>query len=140
MKDNNSNTITVLDVGSAKTVALICQATDSGLEYRGHGEVESRGSRKGIIVELEKAVAIEPDNGTIRGQLEQLSSLPHAPLPQSGGQPPQSPAQFEQVSSLLHVPSPQLTGQAPQSSAHVAQFSSKSQTALPQRATTHDAC
>jgi cell division protein FtsA len=56
MKDNSSNAITVLDVGSAKTVALICQATDSGLEYRGHSIVESRGSRKGIIVELEKAV------------------------------------------------------------------------------------
>ena len=56
MKDNSSNAITVLDVGSAKTVALICQATDSGLEYLGHCQVESRGSRKGIIVELEKAV------------------------------------------------------------------------------------
>ncbi len=54
-KDNN-NTITVLDVGSAKTVALICQAGDSGLRYRGHGVVESRGSRKGVIVELDKAV------------------------------------------------------------------------------------
>src|SRR5579862_4320324 len=50
------NTITVLDVGSAKTVALICEATDTGLRYRGHGVVESRGSRKGIIVELDKAV------------------------------------------------------------------------------------
>lgn len=53
---NSSNTITVLDVGSAKTVAMICQASDSGLRYRGHSVVESRGSRKGIIVELEKAV------------------------------------------------------------------------------------
>jgi cell division protein FtsA len=43
-------------VGSAKTVALICQVTDSGLRYRGHGVTESRGSRKGIIVELDKAV------------------------------------------------------------------------------------
>src|SRR5258708_29215814 len=51
-----SNMITVLDVGSAKTVALICEATEAGLKYRGHGMVESRGSRKGIIVELEKAV------------------------------------------------------------------------------------
>src|SRR6266481_9774301 len=51
-----SNLITVLDTGSAKTIALICEATESGLSYRGHGVVESRGSRKGIIVELEKAV------------------------------------------------------------------------------------
>jgi len=49
------NTVTVLDIGSAKTVALICEATDSGLRYRGHAVVESRGSRKGLIVELEKA-------------------------------------------------------------------------------------
>src|SRR5690349_23618037 len=51
-----SNLITVLDTGSAKTVALICEATDAGLRYRGHGVAESRGSRKGIIVELDKAV------------------------------------------------------------------------------------
>jgi cell division protein FtsA len=52
----NTKTITVLDVGSAKTAALICEATESGLRYRGHAVVESRGSRKGIIVELDKAV------------------------------------------------------------------------------------
>src|SRR5260221_3480609 len=56
MKRDSSNTVTVLDVGSAKTVALICQVTDSGLRYRGHGVTESRGSRKGVIVELDKAV------------------------------------------------------------------------------------
>jgi cell division protein FtsA len=50
------NLVTVLDTGSAKTVALICEATDVGLRYRGHGMAESRGSRKGIIVELDKAV------------------------------------------------------------------------------------
>ena len=54
--NGNRNLIAVLDVGSAKTVALICQATDSGLRYRGHSVVDSRGSRKGIIVELDKAV------------------------------------------------------------------------------------
>src|ERR1051326_3327193 len=51
-----ANLITVLDVGSAKTVALICEVTDAGLRYRGHGMAESRGSRKGIIVELDRAV------------------------------------------------------------------------------------
>jgi cell division protein FtsA len=50
------NLVTVLDTGSAKTVALICEATEVGLRYRGHGVAESRGSRKGIIVELDKAV------------------------------------------------------------------------------------
>jgi len=53
---NERNLITVLDTGSAKTVALICEATDAGLRYRGHGMTESRGSRKGIIVELDRAV------------------------------------------------------------------------------------
>src|SRR5215813_7461202 len=48
--------VTALDTGSAKTVALICEATDVGLRYRGHGMAESRGSRKGIIVELDKAI------------------------------------------------------------------------------------
>jgi cell division protein FtsA len=50
-----NNTVTVLDIGSAKTVALIAEVTDAGLRYRGHGLADSRGSRKGIIVELDKA-------------------------------------------------------------------------------------
>jgi cell division protein FtsA len=56
MAKEQQNIITVLDVGSAKTVALICEITDSGLRYRGHGVTESRGSRKGIITELDKAM------------------------------------------------------------------------------------
>src|SRR5215471_14135375 len=56
MSKEQNNTIAVLDVGSAKTVALICEAGESGLRYRGHGVTESRGSRKGIITELDKAV------------------------------------------------------------------------------------
>lgn len=56
MGKEQSNTITVLDVGSAKSVALICEIGDAGLRYRGHGVTESRGSRKGIITELDKAV------------------------------------------------------------------------------------
>src|SRR5215471_6892294 len=53
---DQTNTITVLDAGSAKTVALICETADSHLRYRGHAVVESRGSRKGVIVELDKSV------------------------------------------------------------------------------------
>jgi cell division protein FtsA len=56
MDKGRNNLITVLDVGSAKTAALICQVTDTGLRYRGHGVRESRGSRKGVIVEQDKAV------------------------------------------------------------------------------------
>ena len=49
--------LTAIDVGSAKTCVLVVEITDNGLRYRGHGLAESRGSRKGIIVDLEKAVA-----------------------------------------------------------------------------------
>jgi len=34
----------------------VVEISDAGLRYRGHGLAESRGSRKGIIVDLEKAV------------------------------------------------------------------------------------
>lgn len=56
MSKPENNLIAVLDVGSAKTMALICQVGEGGLRYRGHGIAESRGSRKGIITELDKAV------------------------------------------------------------------------------------
>ncbi len=55
-KDGNNKIITVLDAGSAKTAVLICEATEVGLRYRGHAVAESRGSRKGVIVELDRAV------------------------------------------------------------------------------------
>ena len=56
MSKPGNNLIAVLDIGSAKTMALICQVGENGLRYRGHGIAESRGSRKGIITELDKAV------------------------------------------------------------------------------------
>lgn len=49
--------MTAIDVGSAKTCALVAEVTEFGLRYRGHGVADSRGSRKGVIVELDKAVA-----------------------------------------------------------------------------------
>ena len=57
MPNQQGNFITAIDVGSAKTCALVAEVTDSGLRYRGHGVAESRGSRKGVIVDLDKAVA-----------------------------------------------------------------------------------
>ncbi len=57
MANQQGNFITAIDVGSAKTCALMAEVTDSGLRYRGHGIADSRGSRKGVIVELDKAVA-----------------------------------------------------------------------------------
>ena len=57
MANPQHNFLTAIDVGSAKTCVLVAEVTDSGLRYRGHGISESRGSRKGVIVDLEKAVA-----------------------------------------------------------------------------------
>src|SRR5260221_3443626 len=57
MANQQGSFLTAIDVGSAKTCALMVEVTDSGLRYRGHGVAESRGSRKGVIVELEKAIA-----------------------------------------------------------------------------------
>lgn len=56
MGKDQKKTIAALDIGSAKTVALICDVSDAGLRYRGHAVTESRGSRKGVLVELDKAV------------------------------------------------------------------------------------
>src|SRR5256885_10046378 len=57
MSNQQGSFLTAIDVGSAKTCALMVEMTDTGLRYRGHGVAESRGSRKGVIVELDKAVA-----------------------------------------------------------------------------------
>src|SRR5262249_23361242 len=57
MGNQQGSFLTAIDVGSAKTCALMAELTDSGLRYRGHGIAESRGSAKGIMVELDKAVS-----------------------------------------------------------------------------------
>jgi hypothetical protein len=59
MANPHEHLLTAIDVGSAKTCALVAEITDNGLRYRGHGVAESRGSRKGVIVELDKAVAVD---------------------------------------------------------------------------------
>lgn len=66
--------ITAIDVGSAKTCVLVAEIMDSGLRYRGHGLVESRGSRKGVIVDLDKAVA------SIQKAVEQAEDISGAPI------------------------------------------------------------
>jgi cell division protein FtsA len=57
MPKPNEQFLTAIDVGSAKTCVLVVEITENGLRYRGHGLADSRGSRKGIIVDLEKTVA-----------------------------------------------------------------------------------
>lgn len=56
MANQQGTFLTAIDVGSAKTCALMAEVTDTGLRYRGHGVAESWGSRKGVIVDLDKAV------------------------------------------------------------------------------------
>src|SRR2546422_5181219 len=69
MANQYQHLLTAIDVGSAKTCALAAEITDSGLRYRGHGVAESRGSRKGVIVELDKAV------GAIQKAVEQAEDI-----------------------------------------------------------------
>src|SRR6202451_4368115 len=57
MPNHEPNFITAIDVGSAKTSVLVAEIGESGLRYRGHGISESRGLRKGVITELDKAIS-----------------------------------------------------------------------------------
>jgi cell division protein FtsA len=57
MPKPQENFFTAIDVGSAKTCVLVAEITENGLRYRGHGLGDSRGSRKGVIFDLDKAVA-----------------------------------------------------------------------------------
>ena len=57
MGKEQQNLLTVIDVGSAKVCALVAEITETGVRYRGHGVSESRGTRKGVIVDLDKTVA-----------------------------------------------------------------------------------
>jgi cell division protein FtsA len=74
MAKQQGSFLTAIDVGSAKTCALMAQVTESGLRYRGHGEAESRGSRKGVIVDLDKAVA------SIQKAVESAENIAGAPV------------------------------------------------------------
>jgi cell division protein FtsA len=66
--------ITAIDVGSAKTRVLVTEISGSGLRYRGHGVAESLGSRKGVIVDLDKAV------GSIQSAVEQAEDSAGVPV------------------------------------------------------------
>ena len=74
MANQHEHLLTAIDVGSAKTCALVAEITDNGLRYRGHGVAESRGSRKGVIVDLDKAVT------SIQKAVEQAEDVAGAPI------------------------------------------------------------
>lgn len=52
----------------------MAEVSESGLRYRGHGVADSRGSRKGVIVELDKAVA------SIQKAVESAEDIAGAPV------------------------------------------------------------
>jgi cell division protein FtsA len=68
------NFLTAIDVGSAKTCALVAELTETGLRYCGHGISDARGSRKGVIVDLDKAAA------SVQRAVEQAEQMVGAPV------------------------------------------------------------
>jgi cell division protein FtsA len=74
MANANEHLLTAIDVGSAKTCALVAEITDAGLRYRSHGIADSMGSRKGTIVDLDKAIA------SIQRAVEQAENAIAAPI------------------------------------------------------------
>lgn len=74
MGNQHGNLLTAIDVGSAKTCVLVAEITEGGLRYRGHGVAESKGSRKGVIVEMDKAVA------SIQKAVEEAEDVAGAPI------------------------------------------------------------
>jgi cell division protein FtsA len=74
MPNHAPNFITAIDVGSAKTSVLVAELSDNGLRYRGHGVTDSRGLRKGVITELDKAV------GSIQKAVEAAEDVAGIPI------------------------------------------------------------
>src|SRR5690348_6651576 len=66
--------LTAIDLGSSKTGVLVAEMTETGVRYCAHGVCESRGSRKGLIVDLEKAAA------AVQKAVEDAETLAGAPL------------------------------------------------------------
>ena len=74
MGKGRENLLTAIDVGSAKTCVVVAEETDAGLRYLASATQESRGSRKGIIVDLEKAIA------SIQKAVEDVENQVGAPI------------------------------------------------------------
>jgi len=70
----DNNLLTAIDVGSAKTCAMVAEISDAGVRYRAHGICESRGSRKGVIIDLEKAIT------SVQQAVEKAENAAGAPI------------------------------------------------------------
>jgi cell division protein FtsA len=66
--------LVALDIGSAKTCALIADIEESGPKFLAMGAAESKGSRKGLIVNLDGAVS------SIRRALEEAEGVASVPV------------------------------------------------------------
>ena len=60
-----ANLIAVLDIGTTKTSALICELTENGIDLIGFGSTPSDGLRKGVVINIENTVE------SIKGALEE---------------------------------------------------------------------
>jgi cell division protein FtsA len=74
MGSQTENLLAVIDVGSAKTCVIVAEVNDYALRYRGHGIADSRGMRKGVIADLDKAVS------SIRSAVEAAENVAQAPV------------------------------------------------------------
>ena len=74
MGSQTENLLAVIDVGSAKTCAIVAEVNDYALRYRGHGISDSRGLRKGVIADLDKAV------DSIKKAVEEAENMAQAPV------------------------------------------------------------
>ena len=66
--------IVALDLGSTKTCALIAEVENGSAKFLAMGAAESKGSRKGLIVNLDSAVS------SIRRALEEAESIAGVPV------------------------------------------------------------
>jgi cell division protein FtsA len=66
--------LVALDIGSAKTCALIADIENGSTRFLGMGAAESKGSRKGLIVNLDAAVS------SIRRALEEAEGVANVPV------------------------------------------------------------
>lgn len=74
MASQTENLLTVIDVGSAKTCVIVAEVNEYALRYRGHGISDSRGMRKGVIADLDKAV------DSIKKAVEDAENMAQAPI------------------------------------------------------------
>ena len=74
MGSQNENLLTVIDIGSAKTCVIVAEVNEYALRYRGHGIADSRGMRKGVIADLDKAI------DSIKKAVEEAENVAQAPV------------------------------------------------------------